>query len=240
VFLKRPIKVRIHYFQHDKNEGLGTMASRFSQKGYELQRTPFFSESWALPLLEEVDFLVVLGGPMGVYEKERFPWLNDEIELVRACLRARKPVLGVCLGAQILASALGARVYPQGFREIGWFPVQFAPGAPEWLSRGKPDLEVFHWHGDTFDLPEGATRLASSQATLNQAFLWGDCALGLQFHLETGAHDVEIFVQQGQADLIKSDFCQSKDQILGQLGKTAEVKNHLDSVLEYLEQKVIS
>ena len=231
--------MKIHYFQHDKNEGLGEMESRFSQKGYSLQRTPFFSDSWSLPLLNEVDFLVVLGGPMGVYEKERFPWLNDEIDFVKACLRAGKPVLGVCLGAQILAAALGARVYPQGFKEIGWFPVQFAPGAPAWLSRGKLDVEVFHWHGDTFDLPAGATRLAFSRATPNQAFLWGESALGLQFHLETGAHDVEVFVQQGQADLINSDFCQSKEQILGQLSKTAEAENHLESVLEYLEQKVL-
>jgi GMP synthase (glutamine-hydrolysing) len=139
--------------------------------------------------------LVVLGGPIGVYEQQEYPFLMDEIALIRQRLAARRPILGICLGAQLMAAALGARVFPgKNGKEIGWSPIQAAPNAhtPPWFAPLlSPGLSVFHWHGDTFDLPAGALPLAGTEAYPNQAFAVGDFALALQFHPEVTAADLE-------------------------------------------------
>jgi GMP synthase (glutamine-hydrolysing) len=148
-----------------------------------------------LPQAESCDLLIVLGGPIGVYDQQDYPFLTDEIALIAQRLAARKPILGVCLGAQMMAAALGARVYPgQNGAEIGWFPLQAAPGSdtPAWFKPLLADgLSVFHWHGDTFDLPPGARHLAKSEHYANQAFTMQDFALALQFHPEVFAEGLE-------------------------------------------------
>ncbi len=136
------------------------------------------------------DLLVVLGGPIGVYETESYPFLSEEIRLIERRLAAGRPTLGICLGAQIMAAALGARVAPTGAKEIGWSPLVLTEAgrasALRHLDGGR--TAVLHWHGDGFDIPAGAVRLAASAAWENQAFAWGSAALGLQFHAEaTGA-----------------------------------------------------
>lgn len=139
------------------------------------------------------DLLVILGGPIGVYEEEDYPWLKQETALIRARLDARKPTLGICLGAQLMARALGARVYPGPAKEIGWAPVTLTDeGRVSPLSHLEHEnVFVLHWHGDTFDLPQGAVRLAFTQVTPNQAFAIGRHALALQFHLEAVGRDLE-------------------------------------------------
>jgi GMP synthase (glutamine-hydrolysing) len=131
------------------------------------------------------DLVVVLGGPIGVYEQRAFPFLQAEIDMVRARLEAERPTLGVCLGAQIMAAALGARVYPgaQG-KEIAWGKLKPSAGSGAFDEFLRRDPCVLHWHGDTFDLPPGARLLASTEKYVNQAFAIGDFALALQFHLE--------------------------------------------------------
>ena len=137
------------------------------------------------------DLVVLLGGPIGVYEREAYPFLDDEIEFAARRLRAGRPTLGVCLGCQIMAAALGADVYPGPAKEIGWRPLRLSAGGIEsplgWLA----DAAVLHWHGDTFDLPAGATLLASTDRVVNQAFALGPHALALQFHLEATALNLE-------------------------------------------------
>jgi GMP synthase (glutamine-hydrolysing) len=139
------------------------------------------------------DLLVILGGPIGVYEEEDYPWLKHETALIRARLEARKPTLGICLGAQLMARALGARVYPGRVKEIGWAPVILTDeGRASPLAHlERENAPVLHWHGDTFDLPQGAARLAFTQITPNQAFAIGRHALALQFHIEAIGHDLE-------------------------------------------------
>ncbi len=139
------------------------------------------------------DLLVVLGGPIGAYETASYPFLTRETAIIEARLAADLPTLGVCLGAQLMAKAMGARVYPSGIKEIGWSPLRLsAAGRRSCLAPvGAPGVSVLHWHGDTFDMPEGAVHLASSALCENQAFLWGVNGLGLQFHLETGQAALE-------------------------------------------------
>jgi len=138
------------------------------------------------------DLLVVLGGPIGVYDEADFPFLSTEIELVRRRLDADRPTLGLCLGSQIMARALGAKVYPNpNGKEIGWSALTLsdAAGASPLYRLGRHP--VLHWHGDTFDLPHGAVRLASTPKTANQAFSVGQCGLGLQFHVEASIQGLE-------------------------------------------------
>jgi len=142
--------------------------------------------------ITDCDLLVVLGGPIGVYEEDRYPFLKPEIALIEKRLKAGKPVLGICLGAQLMARALGAKVYAAGFKEIGWAGIGLsAAGRASPLAKLTSGTRVLHWHGDTFDLPSGATHLASTPRTPNQAFAVGRHGLALQFHLEVSATGLE-------------------------------------------------
>jgi len=130
------------------------------------------------------DLVIVLGGPVGAYERESYPFLVDEAALLERRLAADRPTLGICLGAQLMAAALGARVYSGGHKEIGWKPVTLSVAGRRSCLAGLGYAHVLHWHGDTFDLPAGAVHLAASDLYPNQAFAWGRTGLALQFHLE--------------------------------------------------------
>jgi GMP synthase (glutamine-hydrolysing) len=141
------------------------------------------------------DLLVVLGGPISVYDRDDYPFINAEVELLSSRLAAQRPTLGICLGAQLMAAALGARVYPGSRgKELGWAPIQAPPdgSTPPWFGPLlSPGLRVLHWHGDTFDLPDGAERLAETADYANQAFVVGRFALALQFHPEVTVRGLE-------------------------------------------------
>ena len=180
--------MRVHVLQHVAFEGLGCIADWLDARHATVTCTRFF-ESPEIPALDDVDFVIALGGPMSVNDETTLPWLRDEKRFVAAAIAARKPVLGICLGAQLMASALGACVYPGSEKEIGWFPV-FAEPAGTDVKDGDAfvlpaQIDVFHWHGETFDLPPTARLLASSAVCRHQAFQIGRRAIGLQFHLET-------------------------------------------------------
>jgi len=180
---------------HVAFEDLGSLEAPLLARGFEIESVLAAQAHFPLPQAEACDLLIVLGGPMGVYDQADYPFLADEISCIRQRLAAGKPLLGICLGAQMIAAALDARVYP-GARgaEIGWWPLQAAPNAeqPTWfVPLLDPALPVFHWHGDTFDLPAGAVHLAKSEKYENQAFTVGDCALALQFHPEVSAAGLE-------------------------------------------------
>jgi GMP synthase (glutamine-hydrolysing) len=180
---------------HVAFEDLGSLEEPLRARGFEIESIVAASARFPLPQSEACELLVVLGGPIGVYDQEEYPFLKDEIACIRARLEARRPILGICLGAQLMAASLGARVYPgERGAEIGWAPLQPAPDqpAPEWFAPLLADgLKVFHWHGDTFDLPVGAVLLAGTERYPHQAFILGDFALALQFHPEVSAAGLE-------------------------------------------------
>src|ERR1035441_37870 len=180
---------------HVAFEDLGTLEAPLRARGFEIESVVGAEAKFPLPQANNCDLLVVLGGPIGVYDQQDYPFLIDEIACIRERLAARKPILGICLGAQLMAAALGAHVYPglQG-AEIGWSPLQASPNVltPAWFAPLlTPGVSVFHWHGDTFDLPPGALHLAKSEMYENQAFAIGYFALGLQFHPEVSAAGLE-------------------------------------------------
>lgn len=180
---------------HVAFEDLGSLEAPLRQRGFEIESVLGSIARFPLQQAESCDLLVVLGGPIGVYEQEEYPFLEDEIALIAGRLAARKAILGICLGAQLMAAALGARVYPgQQGAEIGWSPLQPATNLdpPAWfVPLLAPGLSVFHWHGDTFDLPPGALCLAKSERYAHQAFAIDDFALALQFHPEVTADGLE-------------------------------------------------
>jgi GMP synthase (glutamine-hydrolysing) len=176
-------------------EDLGTLAVELRTAGFAIEILDACNVDFSAIDSIVPDLVVVLGGPIGVYEREKYPFLDAEIEWIHARLAAERPVLGICLGAQLMAAALGARVYPgQNGKEIGWAPIQPGRDAarhPEWAALLTPELCLLHWHGDTFDLPAGVHHLAASKQYPNQAFSLGQKVLGLQFHLEVTAADLE-------------------------------------------------
>jgi GMP synthase (glutamine-hydrolysing) len=188
--MKRAIAIR-----HVAFEDAGTIATALAVRGYGLAYLQAGVDS--MSQAESADLLIILGGPIGVYETQNYPWLVDEIALVKTRLAAKRPTLGVCLGAQIMAASLGAQVYAGTAKEIGWAPLSHVTGVLAPLQ----DVPVLHWHGDTFELPESALPLASTALYGNQAFALGTYALALQFHLEVAPHEIEPWLIGHSAEL---------------------------------------
>lgn len=168
--------------RHVHFEDLGTFEAPLIQAGYDVQYHDIGRRGLPDPLAPNL--LIVLGAPVGVYEHDKYPFLRDEVDLLKARLSTARPTVGICLGAQLIAHALGARVYPSGHKEIGWYPINLTHGALATPLRHLAGALVLHWHGDTFDLPHGAAHLASTGRCRNQAFSAGANILGLQFHPE--------------------------------------------------------
>lgn len=230
--------MRAHYLQHVAFEGLGSIAPWLKEAGYKISSTRYF-EAPVLPEPEEVDFLIAMGGPMSVNDEIQFPWLSEEKAFIREAVLAGKPVLGVCLGAQLIAAAMGARVYSNRCREIGWFPVRAVPITDKLLFRVfrfPPAAEVFHWHGETFDLPSGAVRLADSEACRNQAFQVGPSTIGLQFHLETTPESLQEITSNCRAELVPSVYVQTEASLLATPpAKFQAINDLMAEVLSFLQ-----
>jgi GMP synthase (glutamine-hydrolysing) len=189
--------------QHVAPETAGRIGDAVAAEGHRLRVVRSFAGEPVPKTLEEVSGLVVMGGPMGVYERDRFPFLHDELRLIERALRAERPLLGVCLGSQLLAHALGADVRPGPKKEIGWHGVMLREAAAtDPLLSGVPGaFTAFHWHGDVFDLPGGAAGLARSAQTAWQAFRYGRNAWGLLFHMEVTEAMVKGMVEAFPSEL---------------------------------------
>lgn len=209
--------MRTHYLQHVPFEGLGSIAPWLRARGFPVTATRFHEDP-TLPDPAAIDLLLVMGGPMSVNDEDALPWLVAEKRFVRAAIAAGVPVLGVCLGAQLIASALGAPVRAAGRKEIGWFPVrgvQPGDGARETgVFRFPTSIDAFHWHGETFEMPEGAVHLARSDACENQAFQFGRSVIGLQFHLETTPESAREMVENCRHELQPAPTVQDEATIL--------------------------
>lgn len=228
--------MRVHYFQHVPFEGLGAIADWLSDKGHTVSSTQWWAGGQPPPI-ENVDWLIVMGGPMGVSDEAEYPWLTTEKRLIEAAIAAGKRVLGVCLGAQLIAAVLGAKVYRNAYKEIGWFPIRRAAGAAGHpLGAAFPEeVEVFHWHGDTFDLPEGSVHLAESTACRHQAFAYGARTLALQFHLETTRACAEALVRNCHDELVPAPYIQSGEKIMDNGARFAGINALMRGLLDCQE-----
>lgn len=203
--------MNIHYFQHVPFEGLGSITDWVNSPGHKVTATRFYEDN-RLPFVDICDMLIVMGGPMGVHDEKQYPWLKKEKKFIEKAIVKGKKVVGICLGAQLIADVLGAKVYPNKEKEIGWFPIEFK--AHSFVSSAPSSLTVFHWHGDTFDLPPNAVHLAKSVACENQAFLYNNNVLGLQFHMEATGDSITALLQNCRNELIEANFIQSEEEIL--------------------------
>jgi len=215
--------MKIHWIQHVPFEGLGCIEPWLEEQKYKVTCTRLWAGD-IFPDIENVDGLIVMGGPMGVYDEAIYPWLAAEKAFIREIIAQDKPVLGICLGAQLIAEVLGAEVRKNRRKEIGFFPLT-GDGAifPKSFS-------AFHWHGDTFGIPDGAEHLASSATTANQAFLYKDNVLGLQFHLETTEESLLALYENAQDEITEAPYIQTLEEMRAHfptLGFANELMNGL-------------
>ncbi|WP_394708785.1 type 1 glutamine amidotransferase [uncultured Desulfobulbus sp.] len=206
--------VRIHAVQHVPFEGLGHIGQWIANQGHSLTLTRLYAGE-KLPRPEAFDRLVIMGGPMNIYEDDRYPWLVQERAWIREAINAGKSAVGICLGAQLLADALGSPVVAGREKEIGWWPITLTEeGKTSGFLDGLPERPtVFHWHGDTFALPKGAVHLAESEGCRSQAFLYDNRILGLQFHLESTPATVGEMLTHCGHELVTGKYIQSENQI---------------------------
>ncbi|MEL0106372.1 MAG: glutamine amidotransferase [Rhodospirillales bacterium] len=179
--------------QHVAFEDLGLIEGVLRARGWGVRYCNVPTDDLSSIDPRQDDLVIVLGGPIGVYEEKAYPFLKDEIAWIKARLQSARPILGICLGAQLMACALGAKVYPGPAKEIGWAPIQLSKAGQQSSLKhiGAKKNPVLHWHGDTFDMPDGATLLASTRLVAHQAFQWGSAALGVQFHPEVTVRGLE-------------------------------------------------
>ena len=231
-------KLRIHYFQHVEYEGLGSIEEWISSSGHSLSSTRFFEET-RLPELSDFDWLIVMGGAMSVNDEQQFPWLADEKRFIRQAVDAGKTVLGICLGSQLVTAALGAKVYQNKEKEIGWFDIELTPVAQSgklFFGMGGR-IKVFHWHGDTFDLPENAIHLAYSEACKNQAYIYKDKVLALQFHLEPTRDSLLEMTERGRHELTAGKYIQTEKELLKNKKLIESNKEILFTILNRLTEQ---
>ena len=178
--------MRALVLQHIAVEGPGRLGPFLEQRGWELDTRALYAEDGLPAAPQDYHAIIIMGGPMGVYDEAAYAFLRQEHVFLQRAITQQVPLLGICLGSQLLAKALGARVYPNACKEIGWYTVDLTPaGRSDVLFQGAPaSLPVFQWHGDAFELPAGAVALASSPQCTHQAFRYGERVYGLLFHLE--------------------------------------------------------
>ena len=230
--------MHIHYLQHVPFEDTGCIEQFLRDRDHKVTATRFFLAE-TLPAPNAIDGLIILGGPMSINDVEDHPWLAAEKTFIGDVIDAGKWVLGICLGAQMIADVLGARVYKAGHKEIGWFDIYRSEEAAQVGSNDilPQSIKTFHWHGDTFDLPAGAILLATSKACQNQGFIFNKRVVGLQFHLEVTTQAIEAMISNGSAELQNAPYIQTADEIrlYGDLYPGNNRVMH--KLLRYLEQR---
>ncbi|HEU4632394.1 MAG TPA: type 1 glutamine amidotransferase [Flavisolibacter sp.] len=224
--------MRVHYFQHVHFESPAYVRVWLEENGHTVTSTEFFFPDYQFPDIDNIDALIVMGGPMSVHDLESHPWLFEEKLFIRKCIQSGKRVLGICLGAQLLAASLGASVNKAANKEIGWFtvrPTKECENYPWFYTLFQSCPTVFHWHGERFDVPSGSYNLLQSEANDNQAFCAGEHVIGLQFHLEMTSSAINDIVTNCRGDLTGHPYVHTSDQI-------ASGKHHLEPNHELMRQ----
>lgn len=220
--------MRLHYFQHVPFENPAFILSWAQRKGHTITKTLLYGGEDPLST-PDFDMLVVQGGPMNIYEHDKYPWLAKEKESIRSAINGGKFVLGICLGGQLVSDVLGGKVTPNSQKEIGWMPVT----QTEEISKLKPfdifprEYVAFHWHGDTFSLPPGAVRQSSSAGCDNQGFLYKDRVIGFQYHIEATEASAGALVENCGNELVKGTYVHEASRILGDTAKYHKDANRL-------------
>lgn len=233
--------MRVHWLQHVPYEGLGHVGTWLAARRATVARTRLFAGD-RLPAPDAVDLLIVLGGPMSVNDEAALPWLRDEKALLREVIAGGGAVLGICLGAQLIAAALGARVGPAREREVGWWPVRAVPPPPA----GKDPAGVarcpfpaettcLHWHGETFELPPGALHLARSEGCEHQALQVGRRVVGVQFHPEATPDWARTVLTASPESLAPGRYVMPANELTADLEARCRAGNLLaERILEFI------
>lgn len=230
--------MRIHSLQHVAFEDVGSMQYDIHQQGHSLTTTHWYRGDQA-PTLDSFDVLVVMGGPMGVYDEKEHPWLAAEKAFLLSCINAGKKIIGICLGAQLIACVLDAPVTRNPHREIGWFPLTIPSAASDHpIAKILANCsQVFHWHGDTFALPKDAVLLASSKACAHQAFAIGNNIVGFQFHLETTPSSAQALIENCGNELDGSTYVQDAQTITQAKQQFATINQAMSDVWKLFIQQ---
>lgn len=227
--------MRIHYIQHVDYEDLGCINDWVNKRKYKISSTKIF-EKETFPDIETFDLLIILGGPMSVNDKLK--WIKKEKLFIKKAIENNKKVLGICLGSQFIASVLGEKVFQNSKKEIGWFPIQISKNEEFENPIEKLDnrITVFHWHGETFNLPRRTFHLAKSSICQNQAFMYNRNVIALQFHLELTEKSLEKMITFGKKELINDEFIQSIENMRSFKNNIIECNKRMFLLLEYFEQ----
>ncbi|MCK6608134.1 MAG: type 1 glutamine amidotransferase [Flavobacterium sp.] len=227
--------MRIHYIQHVPYEDLGYITDWVADRKYKISSTKIF-ENEIFPDIETFDLLIILGGPMSV--NDNLKWIIEEKLFIKKAIDNNKKVLGICLGSQFIAAVLGEKVFQNSKKEIGWFPIQISKihELQNPFEKFEKELLVFHWHGETFNLPKKSIHLAKSSICQNQAFMFTKNVIALQFHLEVTEKSLEKMITFGKKELINEQFIQSKEDMRSFKNNILESNRRMFLILEYFEQ----
>lgn len=225
--------MEVYAIQHVPFETLGYFGEWCEKNGYDLHMIRLY-ENDPFPPIENIDLLFVLGGPMGIYDNAKYTWLSPEKKFLKQAISAGVKIVGICLGAQLLADVLGAKVSKNMNKEIGWFPISLTEGGiASGIFKGIPESFMsFHWHGDTFAIPENAIWLAKSEACTNQAFIYKNHVLALQFHLEPTEVNVDVFVKENRNELVDAPFIHKNPNDLPSSTIYDEMHGRLDKLMQ--------
>ena len=233
--------MRVHYLQHVPFEGIGAIGEWAHARGHALSGTQVFREGVPRPNeVDGLDLLVVLGGPMNIYQEAEYPWLAAEKAFIATAIDTDTSVLGLCLGAQLLADVLGGTVSKGPQPEIGWYPVELTPAGRELpLFVDFPNrFTALHWHGDIFSIPPGATHVASSAACANQAFAYsGGRVVGLQFHLEETYESLAQLIENARGELMEGEWIATPEELLAPQAPFAPCRELLFALLDAMAMR---
>jgi len=228
--------MNIHYLQHEPFEDLAAIFDWADKPTNKITCTKLY-EKHTLPPIENIDLLIIMGGSMGVYEEDKYAWLKEEKKFIEKAIRSNKKVLGICLGSQLIAEVLGSKVYKNKEKEIGWFEIELVEQAMsnKYFKSFPSSLKVFHWHGDTFDLPKGALHIAQSKACLNQAFTYGDNVVALQFHIEATEKSIKELAFNCREEIVEAPYIQKETEVMDNMYRTKEMNKLMFDILDNMK-----
>ncbi len=231
--------MKLHYLQHVPFENPAYILNFCKENDIDVSSTALYNDD-KLPEQMDFDLLLIMGGPMGIHDEDQYPWIRDEKLFIKKSINEGKKILGICLGAQLIADALGSKIYKNEHKEIGWFPLKRSNSAKDSaIGTYLPEnFTAFHWHGDTFDLPEGAIHLCSSEACVNQAFIYDERVLALQFHLESTRESINLLAENCGHEIDDSKYVQEKKEITS-TDFLNESNKIMEEILNFMFDKIL-